>query len=178
MSFIVRKDGSAIVSSNGASIIKTNIPLFDNGFGELVPGQYVPPADTSMPTNWIAFALVLNENGSFAATNIPPGFFFNWPAMAEAHGKWSLNSSKSMVSKSEYQSLSFSFRRPRSGEFETPISWLAIKPRLPKQPVVPLFLTEHSTICLAIDENLSPTNREPQATNPGPTNQHLQPTPR
>ena len=43
-----------------------------------------------MPTNYANFALIFEKGGSFMATNIPAGLFFDWAAMSELSGKWSL----------------------------------------------------------------------------------------
>jgi hypothetical protein len=155
--FIITKDGSGIVFSNGLSVAKTNIPLVHDGFGNPIPGRYIHPADTSMPTNLMAFALELRKDGSFSAGNVPADFFFGWPAMAEASGHWALHTKKDLFG-DELQSLSLIFDKPRQGYFERPLSWLHTKPA--HKPLIPLSLGEDRGVGLARDTNAVPANRE------------------
>ncbi len=129
---IVKKNGTELIFGEGGSILAT-IP-------EL------------MPASFAAFALILKTNGLFVVTNVPAGFLFDWPAMAEAEGTWALRTERQTPlfgSKTyEYQYCSLDFKRPRPGRLDRSVHRVQLGPSSPQQPVMHVFVGEHRQVCL------------------------------
>lgn len=75
----------------------------------------------SLPTNYYAFAITLNANGSFVATNVPADLYFNSTstvAIPEARGTWKLrhvSEGRSFIHTGETDYLDLDFTMPSHG---------------------------------------------------------------
>jgi hypothetical protein len=99
--------GTALVINRDRSFVATNIADYH------VVGP--PP---SMPSNLVTFALTLRKDGTFTATNVPAGLFFDWPATAEATGRWSLKTNEVPTA------FMLSFKKPSFGFLGWSVVWL------------------------------------------------------
>src|SRR5262245_50692179 len=60
-----------------------------------IPNAFPRP---QFPTNFLAFQLLLKEDGSFIAKNVPAQFFFERdPALSELHGTWSVGTNWALL---------------------------------------------------------------------------------
>jgi hypothetical protein len=73
-----------------------------------------------LPTNFLGFALILNADGAFIATNVPAGFFSSPSAVPEARGTWSCKYS----SRDDVHYFGLSFDVPKTqGYYGTMLKW-------------------------------------------------------
>ena len=83
-----------------------------------IPNSFPRP---QLPTNHSAFALIFNEDKSFAATNVPAKLFFGWPAMLESTGTWWVRTDWPLLgptnASNAYSRLDLWFERPPYGAF-------------------------------------------------------------
>lgn len=108
-----------------------------------VPNAFPRP---QLPTNYRAFELILRKDGSFVATNVPAGVFFDWPAMVEASGKWTLDNNGDRwtlrtngVSRNVsnvYSSFKLSFIKPSYGGWSRPVEWFGKDSSSPRKPAM------------------------------------------
>ena len=90
----------------------------------------------TVPTNFYAFSLTLNTNGSFVATNVPADFFFSYPptpAAAEARGTWKVrheSEGRSLFYTGENDYLDLDFTTPSPGSHGTPLQSYWGTPRI------------------------------------------------
>ena len=73
-----------------------------------------------LPTNFLAFALTLNADGTFIATNLPAGLFSSSTAVPEARGTWTCKHSS--ADDVHYFGLSFDVPKTQ-GYYGTMLKW-------------------------------------------------------
>jgi hypothetical protein len=91
----------------------------------------------NVPTNFYAFAITLNADDSFVATNVPADFFFGYtptPAASEARGTWKLRhesegSSLFYNGENDYLDLNF-VTAPGPGSYGTNVEPAGSTPRI------------------------------------------------
>jgi hypothetical protein len=73
----------------------------------------------TMPTNYTSFALIIERNGDFVATNVPAGFIGDMP-IGEARGMWELDTYADQNNTNHlYQNFSVHFSRSLSNYSRT-----------------------------------------------------------
>jgi len=123
-------------------------------------GSFVATLPESMPTNYISFELILKKDGSFVATHVPSGFFFDHPT-TEAAGTWALKPTLFDTNGMD-QYFYLHFRRPSSNQWTTQVYLFQLGTSSPRQPVLPVLVGQHRQVCLtkhpeAILTNVAPS---------------------
>ena len=113
-------------------------------------GTVVATLPESMPPNFLAFALTLKENGSFIATNVPAGFFFD-DAVSEGRGAWRLGTLMTGVPLHPLTNEPYLFMRftqPSLSRWQTDLYWFLKSPSSPRQRFLHLDVGKHRQVCL------------------------------
>jgi hypothetical protein len=160
-----RVDPSTYVASADMGIVSGVMRIVQKDGTELMwhNGSFVAKLPELMPTNFTAFALDLNKDGMFVATNLPAGFFFDLPII-EAAGTWTLNTNrvKALLSDnmSEYQDLWLHFTKPSTSPRT---SQMLIFPRksLPQQPLLHIIAGIYRQVDLIKEQACGLTDAAP-----------------
>jgi hypothetical protein len=76
----------------------------------------------TLPTNFLAFAVTLQANGTFVATNVPADFFFDYtphPASAQAGGTWTFKPHQ----RDGTDKLFLNFTKPSEGSWSSDVQF-------------------------------------------------------
>jgi hypothetical protein len=97
----------------------------------------------TMPTNYASFALIVEHNGDFVATNVPAGFIGDMP-IGETRGTWELDTRAHPHNSNSFdQSFSLYFRQSSSNHERT-----FRTDRSKKEPYLHIWVGKHREIAL------------------------------
>ena len=163
---IHKRDGSSVILKSDGSNLTTNVATYRDPFGQL---DLDPTARESihnppglMPTTFHAFSLILKEDRTFVATNIPAGFF-HLPAMAQASGTWALKYKKDPYSLAgeEFQTLFMYFSKPSAVLREKTVRWFEPLGEQPCLSVVEMSREKGWSVTLTNQRHAAATNSTP-----------------